>query len=135
MPRSKQISEDLRRRVVEMHEGGNGYTNISKNLHVHRSTVRQIIYKWKKFSTVATLPRSGRPTKIAPRAQRALLKEVEMNPKRTAKDLQKSLELGNVHVSTIRKTLNKNGYYGKTRQGKSLLSKKTKKEEAAITQQ
>uniref|UniRef100_A0A8C7KPS9 DNA (cytosine-5-)-methyltransferase n=1 Tax=Oncorhynchus kisutch TaxID=8019 RepID=A0A8C7KPS9_ONCKI len=36
-------------------------TKVSLNLDVHQSTVRQIVYKWRKFSTVATLPRSGRP--------------------------------------------------------------------------
>jgi hypothetical protein len=41
--------------------------------------VRQIIYKWREFSTVATLPRSGRPAKITARAQRRMLNEVKKN--------------------------------------------------------
>lgn len=35
---------------------------------VSMSTVRQIIYKWRKFSTVAAAPRLGRPVKTAARA-------------------------------------------------------------------
>ena len=44
----------------------------------------------------------------------------------SAKDLQKSLEHGNISVdeSTIRKTLNKNGVHERTPQKKPLLSKK-----------
>ncbi|KAM3922034.1 uncharacterized protein RB166_011335 [Leptodactylus fuscus] len=64
MPRSKEISEELRKKVVEAHEAGRGYKTISKVFDLHRSTVRQIIYKWKVFNTIATRPRSGRPTKL-----------------------------------------------------------------------
>lgn len=116
MPRTKEISEDLRLRIVDLHKAGKGYKSISKSLDVHQSTVRQIVYKWRKFSTVATLPRSGRPAKMTARAQRRMLNEVKKNPRVSAKDLQKSLEHANISVdeSTIRKTLNKNGVHGRT---------------------
>ncbi|XP_073516384.1 uncharacterized protein [Phyllobates terribilis] len=65
MPRSKEISDEVRRKVVEAHEAGKGYKTISKVCNLHRSTVRQIIYKWKTFNTISSRPRSGRPTKIA----------------------------------------------------------------------
>ena len=86
----------------------------SKSLDVHQSSVGQIVYKWRKFSTGATLPRSGRTAKVTARAQRRILNEVKKNPRVSAKDLQKSLEHANISVdeSTIRKTLNKNGVHG-----------------------
>ncbi|XP_073516509.1 uncharacterized protein [Phyllobates terribilis] len=65
MPRSKDFSEEVRRRVVEAHEAGKGYKTISKMCELHHSTVRKIIYKWKTFNTISSLPRSGRPTKMA----------------------------------------------------------------------
>ncbi|KAK3541484.1 hypothetical protein QTP86_027236, partial [Hemibagrus guttatus] len=46
-----------------------------KALGLPRTTVRAIIYKWRKHGTVENLPRSGRPTKITPRAQRQLIQE------------------------------------------------------------
>jgi transposase len=58
---TKLISEYL-------HKAGKGYKSISKSLDVHQSTVRQIIYELRKFSTVATLPRGGRPAKMTARA-------------------------------------------------------------------
>ena len=111
MPRTKEISEDLR--IVDLHETGKGYKSISESLDVHQSTVRQIVYKWRKFSIVATLPRSGHPAKMTARAQRRMLNEVKKNPRESAKDLQKSLEHANnsVDESTIHKTLNKNGVH------------------------
>ncbi|XP_072280293.1 uncharacterized protein [Pyxicephalus adspersus] len=107
--RSKEISEDLRQKVVEAHKSGKGYKRIGKDLDLHLSTVRKIVYKWKKFSTVATLPRSGRPPKISAKARRTILKHMTENTRVTAKDLKASLALDNinVHESTIRKTLNK----------------------------
>lgn len=116
MPRSQQLSQDLRRRIIEMHKAGKGYKSIAKDLGVHQSTVRQTVYKSRRFRTFATVPRSGRPVKITPRAQSAILKEVRKNQRVTAKYLQKTLQTTKVcvHVSTIRKTLNNNGVYGRT---------------------
>ena len=93
---------------------------------LHQSTVRQIVYKWRKFKTTVTLPRSGRPTKISPRTNRKIIKEVTKNPRVTSKDLQATLALANVsvHDSTIRKRLNKNGVHGRIARRKPLLSKK-----------
>uniref|UniRef100_A0A3B3R2T1 Tc1-like transposase DDE domain-containing protein n=1 Tax=Paramormyrops kingsleyae TaxID=1676925 RepID=A0A3B3R2T1_9TELE len=126
MPRRKVLSEDLRSRIVDLHEAGKGYKSISKSLDVHVSTVRQTVYKWKKFSTVATLPRRGHPVKMTARAQRRMLNEVKKNPRVSAKGLQKSLAHASIFVdtSTIRKTLNKNGVHGRTPRRKPLLSKK-----------
>lgn len=126
MPRTKELSEDLRATIVELHKAGKGYKTISKSLDVHVSTVRQIIYKWREFNTVATLPRRGRPAKISPRAQRRIINEVRRNPRASAKDLQTSLARTNisVHTSTICKILNKNGVHGRTARRKPLLTKK-----------
>lgn len=126
MPRTKELSEDLRARIVELHKAGRGYKSISKSLDVHVSTVRQIIYKWREFKTVATLPRRGRPAKMTARAQRRMVSEVRRNPRASAKALQTSLAHANisVHTSTIRKCLNKNGFHGRTPRRKPLLTKK-----------
>jgi transposase len=93
---------------------------------MRQSKVRQIVYKWRKFSTVATLPRSGRPAKMTARAQPRMLNEVMKNHRVSTKDLHKSLEHANISVdeSTICKTLNKNGVHGRTPRKKTLLSKK-----------
>ena len=78
---------------------------------MHHATVRQIVYTGRKFSTVVTLSRTGRPANMTARAQSRMLNEVKKNLRVSATDLQKSLEHANISVdeSTIRKTLNKNG--------------------------
>ena len=127
MPRTKELSEDLRLGIVDLHKAGKDYKSISKSLVVNQSKVRQIVYKWRKLSTAATLPRSGRPVKMTVRAQRRLFNEVKKNPRVSAKDFQKSLAYANIPVSesTICKTLNKNGFHGRIPHRKPLLSKKT----------
>ena len=126
MARTKEISEDLRKSVVDAHQAGKGYKTISKEFGLHQSTVRQIVYKWRKFKTIVTLPRSGRPTKITPRARRVIVGEVTKDPRVTSKQLKASLTLANVnvHESTIRRTLNNNGVHGRVARRKPLLSKK-----------
>ncbi|XP_028823574.1 uncharacterized protein LOC114780443 isoform X2 [Denticeps clupeoides] len=112
--RSTEISEDIRTRVVDAHQAGMGYKRISKETGLIPSTVRSIVHKWKKFSTVASLPRSGRPKKISAKACQRILQLVTKDPQVTLKELQESLALDNicVHASTIQKTLKKCGLRG-----------------------
>ncbi len=91
MPRSKEIQEQMRNKIVEIYQSGKGYKAISKALGLQRTTVRPIIHKFRKLGTVVNLPRSGRPTKIPPRAQRRLIQEVKKEPITTSKELQASL--------------------------------------------
>ncbi|KAK3537257.1 hypothetical protein QTP70_005648 [Hemibagrus guttatus] len=81
----------MRKKVIEIYQSGKGYKAISKALGLPRTTVRAIIYKWRTHGTVENLPRSGRPTKITPRAQRQLIQEVTKDPTTTFKELQASL--------------------------------------------
>ncbi|KAK3560943.1 hypothetical protein QTP86_023128 [Hemibagrus guttatus] len=90
MLRSKEIQKQMRKKVIEIYQSGKGYNAISKALGLPQTTVRAIIYKWRKHGTVENLPRSGRPTKITPRAQRQLIQEVTKDPATTSKELQAS---------------------------------------------
>ncbi len=116
----------MRKKVIEIYQSGKGYKAISKALGLQRTTVRAIIHKWRNHGTVVNLPRSGRPTKITPRAQRRLIQEVTKDPTTTCKELQASLASVkvSVHDSTIRKRLGKNGLHGRVPRPKPLLSKK-----------
>ncbi|KAK3567170.1 hypothetical protein QTP86_011398 [Hemibagrus guttatus] len=76
---------------LPIYQSGKGYKAISKALGLPRTTVRAIIYKWRKHGTVGNLPRSGWLTKITPRAQRQLIQEVTKDPTTTSEELQASL--------------------------------------------
>ncbi len=59
MLRSKEIQEQMRKKVIEIYQSGKGYKAISKALGLQRTTVRAIIHNWRKHGTVVNLPRSG----------------------------------------------------------------------------
>ncbi|KAK3508530.1 hypothetical protein QTP70_031914 [Hemibagrus guttatus] len=135
MPRSKEIQKQMRKKVSEIYQSGKGYKAISKASGLPRTTVRAIIYKWRKHGTVENLPRSGWPTKITPRAQRQLIQEVTKDPTTTSKELQASLASVkvSVHDSTIRKRLGKNGLHGRVPRRKPLLSKKKEHKGSSVS--
>lgn len=69
MPRSKEIQEQMRTKATEISQSEIGYEAISDAVGLQRTTVRALIHKWQKHGTLVNLSRSGRPTKIIPRAQ------------------------------------------------------------------
>ena len=73
--KSKELSVELRGRIVLMHRSGEGYQNISTSLRVPKNTVDSIILKWKKFGTTKTLLRADRPNKLSNWGRRALVRE------------------------------------------------------------
>ncbi len=129
MPQSKEIQEQMRNNIVDMYQSGKGYKAISKALGFQQTTIRGIIHKWRKLGTVVNLPRSGRPTKITPRAQRRLIQEVIKEPRTTSKELQASLASikVSIHDSTIIKRLGKNSIHGRVPRQKPLLTKNNTK--------
>ncbi|XP_067308833.1 uncharacterized protein [Pseudorasbora parva] len=78
--KTKELSVDLRDRIVSRHRSGEGYKKISTALNVPVSTIASIILKWKKFGTTTTLPRAGRPVKLSDPGGKALDREVTKNP-------------------------------------------------------
>ena len=124
--KSKELSVDLRDRIVLRNKSGEGYRKISAALKVPMSTVASIILKWKKFRTTRTLPRAGRPSKLSDRGRRALVREVTKNPMVTLSELQRSsVERGEPsRRTTISAAIHQSGLYGRVARRKPLLSKR-----------
>jgi hypothetical protein len=77
--RSKELSVELRDRIMSRHRSGEGYQNISVALKVPKNTVASIILKWKKFGTTKRLPRAGHPAKQSNQVKMVLVREVTKN--------------------------------------------------------
>ncbi|KAG2467625.1 TCB1 transposase, partial [Polypterus senegalus] len=124
--KSKELSVDLRDRIVSRHKSGEGYRKISAALKVPMSTVASIIRKWKKFETTRTLPRDGRPSKLSNRGRRALVREVSKNLMVTLSELRRSsVERGEPsRRTTISAAIHQSGLYGRVARQKPLLSKR-----------
>ncbi|KAG2456615.1 TCB1 transposase, partial [Polypterus senegalus] len=123
--KSKELSVDLRDRIVSRHKSGEGYRRISAALKVPMSTVASIIHKWKNFETTRTLPTAGWPSKLSDRGRRALVREVTKNPMVTLSELQRSsVERGQPsRRTTISAAVHQSGLYGRVARRKPLLSK------------
>ncbi|KAI4898452.1 hypothetical protein NFI96_011931, partial [Prochilodus magdalenae] len=120
---SKQLSNDLKTKIVHRHGLGEGYRKLSQRFQLSVSTVRNIVRKWKTTGTVQVKARSGRPRKISNKQKPRMLRTVRVNPQTSTKDLQRDLAADGVtvHRSTIRRTLHKEMLYGRVMQRKPFL--------------
>ena len=123
--KSKELSVDLRDKIVLRKKSGEGYRKNSAALKVPMSTVASIIRKWKKFRTTRPLPRAGRPSKLNDSGRRVLVREVTKNPMVTLSELQRSsVERGEPsRRTTISEAIHQSGLYGRVARRKPLLSK------------
>ena len=91
MGKAKELSKDLREKIVELYKTGKGYKKISKELRMPISSVQTLIKKWKMRDSVETKPRSGRPTKISATTARKIVRDAKKNPQITSADIQDCL--------------------------------------------
>ena len=100
MGKSKEISQDLRKKIVDLHKSGSSLGAISKCLKVPRSSVQTIV---RTYNTMG--PRRRRV--LSPRDVRTLVQKVQINPRTTEKDPVKMLEETGtkVSISTVKQVL------------------------------
>ncbi|KAI4903142.1 hypothetical protein NFI96_006458, partial [Prochilodus magdalenae] len=111
MVKTKELSEDTRNRIVDLHQAGKTESAIGKQLDVKKSTVGAIIRKWKTYKTTTNLPRSGAPRKISARVVKMITRTVRKNHRNTRWELVNDLqEAGtNVTKATISNILRRQG--------------------------
>ncbi|KAK7143817.1 hypothetical protein R3I93_014851 [Phoxinus phoxinus] len=127
--RKRELSEDLRTKIVEKYQQSQGYKSISRDLDVPLSTVRNMIKKFATHGTVANLPGRGRKRKIDERLQRRIVRMVDKQPQTSSKEIQAVLQAQGASVSarTICRNLNKMKRYGRRPRRTPLLTQRHKK--------
>ncbi len=72
------MSQDLRKKIINLHKKGEGYKKISNALLISQNTVAKVVQTFKKDGT-ATISqrRPGRPRKLTPRQELLLMRRVE----------------------------------------------------------
>ena len=120
MGASKQLSNDLKTKIVQQYGLGEGYKKLSRRFQLSVSTVRNVISKWKATGTVLVNARSGRPGKITKRQRRRMVKD---NPQTTSKDRQghPAADGVTVHCLNIQRTLHREQLYGRVMRQKPFL--------------
>ncbi len=69
-PHGKELSEDLKKRIVALHKDGVGYKKIAKTLKLSCSTGTKTIQWFNRTGSTQSRPRHGCPKKFSALAQR-----------------------------------------------------------------
>lgn len=88
MGKTREYSNDVRQKVVELHKSGNGYKKIAQRLKMPISTIRAIIKKFKATGDVNNRPGRGRVSILTPRTVRRMVRVAQKSPRITAGELQ-----------------------------------------------
>ncbi len=92
MAKNKELSKDVRDKIVDLHNAEMCYKTIAKQLGEKVTTVGAIIRKWKKHNITVNLPRTGAPCKISPRGVSIIMKMMRNQPRTTREDLVNDLK-------------------------------------------
>lgn len=78
--RKAELSPEQRTAIISKHESGHTPTKLACEFDCARSTIYDTLERFKQHNTVKSLPRSGRPIKISPRAARQIYQLARRNP-------------------------------------------------------
>ncbi len=111
-PHGKELSEDLKKRIVALHKDGVGYKKIAKTLKLSCSTVAKTIQRFNRTGSTQNRPHHDRPKKLSARAQRHIQRLCLGNRRMSAASIAAEVEgVGGQPVSawTTRCTLHQIG--------------------------
>ncbi len=110
MAKTKELSKDVRDKIVDLHKAGLGYNTITKQLG-EKMTTDWYDYSQMEETQNNCLPRSGVPCKISPRGISMIMRTMRNQPRTTWEDLVNDLKAAGTIVSRkiIGNTLRREG--------------------------
>ncbi len=93
-PHGKELSEDLKKRIVALYKNGVGYKKIAKILKLSCSTVAKTIQQFKRTGSTQNRPRYAQPKKLSARVQRHIQRLCLGNRRVSAASIAAEVEMG-----------------------------------------
>ena len=84
-PHGKELSEDLKNRIVALHKEGLGYKKVANTLKLSSSTVD-------RTGSIRNRPRQGRPKKLSSHVQRHIQRLASKNRRMSATCIATEIE-------------------------------------------
>ncbi|KAF7239015.1 Paired box protein Pax-1 [Varanus komodoensis] len=91
-PHGKELSEDLKKRIVALHKDGLGCKKIAKTLKLSGSTMAKTIQRFNRTGSTQNRPRHGRPKKLSAHAQRHIQRLALGNRRMSAASIAAEVE-------------------------------------------
>ena len=101
-PHGKELSEDLKRHIVVLHEDGQGYKKIANTLKLSCSTGAKIIQRFKRAGSTQNRPRVDCPKKLSARAEHHIQMLSLKDRHRNADSIAAEIEVGGVSLLVFR---------------------------------
>ncbi|GBL94256.1 hypothetical protein AVEN_16783-1 [Araneus ventricosus] len=112
--------------VISRWKNGKSVSCIGQILKFSKSTVFNIVRRFKKENSVGNKQRSGRPRKFSEREERRIVRQVRINPRTGTVKLTLKCKCRfrkSVNAETVRKVLRKQKYHGRVPQRKPYITK------------
>lgn len=114
MPRGIQFSDDLKKRMVDMHKmDGISFAEIGRMFNLRRDVVSRVVNRCQQRGTTKSLKKSGRPPKTTIQQDRLIHRSSMKNPRFSARQVQIDSGINNVSTRTIRRRLVSFGLHGR----------------------
>lgn len=127
---SPHTAIQLRKVVVKLSKEGKSSREISALLTIGKTTVNNILNKFKTTGSVADRPRSGRPRKTTTRVDKLIRRKSVVDVRKTAGMIAQELRdenLANVSRITVSRRLRDVGLFGRVGVKKPLISTKNQR--------
>lgn len=116
---------DQRQLVIYHHTKGKTERELSDFLKIPRSTIGDIIRRFKNEDRIDSKPNPGRPKILNDYDKRIIMKKVRQDPRKSAPSLAAEMAQEHdkkVHPETIRRAIRENGYNGRVARKKPFIS-------------
>lgn len=126
----RNTSLEIRKLVIHHHTEGKSLNTTADIVKLPRSTCQYIIRRYVRENRVESIPQTGRPKKLSARHERYIVGKIKRNPRLSAPKLATEVKATwnkSVSAETIRRSLRKYGYNGRTARRKPFISKQKKK--------